>query len=1048
MQTGLQESIIENIKPVLVSLERTFGELLETGRSIENTLEEDSELLAELRRYFDNLSAAVELEFEGTSVFEQEIARTRTMIEKSLEWVRESSRITGNISEELQSIWQSFDMIHTQGVQLSDTINRISSVAESIEVASRNAGVTAYHSGREGRGFEVIAREMTALVRSVQNPAKIIPGISDDIIKDIVELSHQLLKIGNYISEFKAIDEKFGNIISSFMELIPEVESELKNILGSVETQRKLHHDLTLENEKSLQWRDELFRISRVHAISEMIFEASYRAIDIKKKALFDVEDNDNLTILFRSFQIALDDLINQYQLALEDKGTIEAVRSRTQAAERCVTMLVTEASALLRLVHETAGEVKKWLRTNDQAAQFVQQGIESYKKVSAIIIGIKDQVQQVSDTARGIDQPLCALRRITERSRLLGLYAGIESARSSSYAPALSLVTQEIKTLSDQSAAFVKTIGGISGEMADNFTDLAGIIRDTIADIASGIDALEGALAVLNDNREVLNNLDKLAGEMKESTEKINDYCVDINDLMQRLNGDYERIDRDLVRYNELVDENVASANKAREKSSFQDKDLGIISRTGQTLNYRQPIEPLMLDPAFKTDARSHEVIEQIFIGLMSFDSANHLIPGIAERFTVSGDGLKWDFTMRSNVRFHDGRTISVDDVAASFERVRQGPNAFFIDYVETIAALDNRRVRFTLRYPYLPFLANIACGVCDITKTEFDPERPIGAGPYRFIDWVKGERLDLEYWPEFVFGRVPVDRLAISFIADEKEASARFRAGEIDITPVTPESIGYYLEEELVKGATLSTQYLGINVRQDTPFNNVKVRQAMNHAIDKKFFVENLMKGQSIPANGVFPPGLYAYNPDLRPYDFSLEKARKLMREAGFGGGLPNVYKLDVRDSATSIQRAEYLQKCLANIGIEVSVNPMPWDQFLEHGYKGKSLLCIKSWVSDNGDPDNFVFPLFHSRSFGESGNTSFYGNPRIDEMIEMARSERSLKRRRLIYQEIERSVCNDAPWVFLSHGVDTYAVSPRIKGFSVDPFGINRFRYLWKN
>src|SRR4030042_1660453 len=272
MQADLKKRIIEDIGPTLNSLEHTFNELLNTGRSIENTLENDGELLIELRRYFDNLSAAVELEFEGTSVFEQEIAQTRAIIKKSLEWVRKSSKITNDISDELQNIWQAFDIIHTQGVQLSETIKKINLVADSIEVASRNAGITAYHAGREGRGFEVIAREMTMLVRSVQNPAKVIPEISDDVIKDIIDLSHQLLKIGNYIHEFKAINEKFANITRDFMDLTPEVESELKNILGSVETQRKLHQDLILENEKSLQWRDELFHILRVQAISEMSF--------------------------------------------------------------------------------------------------------------------------------------------------------------------------------------------------------------------------------------------------------------------------------------------------------------------------------------------------------------------------------------------------------------------------------------------------------------------------------------------------------------------------------------------------------------------------------------------------------------------------------------------------------------------------------------------------------------------------------------------------------------------------------------------------------
>ena len=186
--------------------------------------------------------------------------------------------------------------------------------------------------------------------------------------------------------------------------------------------------------------------------------------------------------------------------------------------------------------------------------------------------------------------------------------------------------------------------------------------------------------------------------------------------------------------------------------------------------------------------------------------------------------------------------------------------------------------------------------------------------------------------------------------------------------------------------------------------------------------------------------------FNKNLVGYRYNPERARALMAEAGYQHGFDGAFSLDIRDSEVAVARAEYIKRCLERLGIAIELHPMPWKDFLEKGYRGESLFSMKGWVSDNGDPDNFLYPLFHSKSFGRAGNTSFYRRDEVDDLIDRARAERNSKKRNSMYQHIEELIVNDAPWIFLCHGLDSYAVAKNIHGFKIDPFGIVRFRYLW--
>lgn len=1048
MEQNLKDIIINKVRLPLGEYIDSSRNLLAIGREIENTLETDTDLLSDIRRKFDNLSAAVELAFEGTSVFDQEIKKTKELLEQSITKVNESLSVSNRISEDLNNISKSFDKIHADGVQLEDIIKNINIVSDSIEVASRNAGITAFHAGKQGRGFEVIAREMTALVRSAQGPTRMIPAVSDEVIKGVVGLGHDLLKISNIIYDLKEINSKFSNITDELLSLIPNIELGIKGISKSVESQKALHKLLLKENEKSSNWLSEIYDIARSSAILEISLDAMFRRVSNIRENLINVEDSSTFACIYNSLKIALVDVSKKYDEAIKDLISEDISKFEVQSFERSILQLISESNQFFQLIKNIANEIKNWLKTNRLACDVLSRGVTFYQDIIGILSTLNKELSYIKEKAEKINTPLQDLRKITERSKVLGLYAGIESARGGEHALSLGVVTKEIKELSEQSTSFVDKIGEVANDVSKSFMQLASFLIKSMSDVEQGVGSLKSAIESLELNKKVIENLDNLSQEMIESTEKMKTYCNELHVHIRELNQDYEKINNDFLQYSNTIDASTKSSEQLLDVIDQYTKDVSILQRKHKTLVYRESTDPIILDPANKTDASSHQIIEQIFIGLLSFDSSNYLIPGIADTFSVSKDGRIWDFKIREGVRFHNGDFVTASVIADTILRVKNGPNVSFIDYVDEVIVMDENNVRFILKFPYLPFFANLASGVCDITPDGFSPDNPIGAGPYRFIHWEKEKEVILEAFEDFFDGRPPIDRVIVKTIADNREAVSQFKKGEIQVMALSPDMIKEFEPESILSGSALSTQYLGINIALDSPFKNKKVRQAMNYAVDKEYYTKVLLEGQAIPAAGIFPPGIVAYNKKLVGYHFDLDKARALMKEAGYGSGIDGIFPLDIRSSEVAIKRAEYIKKCYEKIGIKLILNPLSWKEFLERGYKGDSLLSMKGWISDNGDPDNFLHPLFHSKSFGRSGNTSFYHNEEVDEMIETARSERNRKRRTELYQKAEGMIVEDAPWIFLSHGVDSYVVSENIGGFKIDPFGIVRFRYLWSS
>ncbi|MCK4667690.1 hypothetical protein KAU33_13120, partial [Candidatus Dependentiae bacterium] len=294
--------------------------------------------------------------------------------------------------------------------------------------------------------------------------------------------------------------------------------------------------------------------------------------------------------------------------------------------------------------------------------------------------------------------------------------------------------------------------------------------------------------------------------------------------------------------------------------------------------------------------------------------------------------------------------------------------------------------------------------------------------------------------------------DEIHLLVVRDHEEASEMFRNGEIDIYIPQTSELEEFLEEEYYKDNIISTpsldiKYLGFNTQSETPFRNKEIRQACNYAINVPELISNLLGRQAIPAKGVLPPGVKGYNKMLNVYKYNPERALDLLAANRFPGGLPDVYPLVCSNRDVEVKKAELVSGYLAQIGIKVDIIPLPWKGLIDRCNKGDTVLFLMGWISDNGDPDNFFFPLFHSDNLGVHGNYTYFNVPNIDEMIETAMQIKNPGKRIDYYKQVEKAILEEAPAVFLHHQVDYMVTSPELRNVHMHPLGLKRWGQMWK-
>jgi ABC-type transport system substrate-binding protein len=477
----------------------------------------------------------------------------------------------------------------------------------------------------------------------------------------------------------------------------------------------------------------------------------------------------------------------------------------------------------------------------------------------------------------------------------------------------------------------------------------------------------------------------------------------------------------------------------------------------------------PSSLDPEKAGSVYESLPINQIFNGLVALDATMNVVPSLASTWTITRDGLTYEFHLRPGVRFHDGSPLTAEDVVFTIRRLlapgrpQRNVAASYLDAVEGasdyaagrrgdlpgVTAEGREIVRIRLERPYLSFLQVLAMdglkivpqAVVERIGDEAFGRAPIGTGSFRLASWDSGG-LRLAAWEGCFLDPPRLDVVEIlSPAAGESDGGVgRFDRGETDVLEVPAKEIGRFSHADgvrLHRYQELNLHYLGF-CTAIPPLDDIRVRQAIAHAVDPRVLVDEF-PGARREATGILPPGLQGFSPEPKTLAFSRETSRRLLAEAGYpeGRGLPPIELLAASSRMDVIRRAETLSAQAATVGIRMNVRQVSWGELSRRVEAKRAPAFLLGWIADLPDPDSFLRTPF------EPGGTANYFDLRdatVASLLDQGGREMNPVLRTKIYRQTERLILQLAPLVPLYHSVGLLAVRSRVGGFDPGPLGLS--------
>ena len=517
----------------------------------------------------------------------------------------------------------------------------------------------------------------------------------------------------------------------------------------------------------------------------------------------------------------------------------------------------------------------------------------------------------------------------------------------------------------------------------------------------------------------------------------------------------------------------------QASEASEPEAADSDEGGATGTSKLVRLYVDPPTLDPHITTDATSAQIIVEVFGGLVTIDPDLEIVPDLAESWNVSGDGTVYTFNLRPDAKFHDGSPVTAHDVKWSLERatnpLTESPVAdqYLGDIVGVkekldgdatnisgVRVIDDHTIEMTIDEAKSYFLAKLTyptAFVLDQENVEASPRNwfrePNGTGPFRLQEYRVGETLVLGRNEHFHLG--PPMLVEVEFILSGGTSMLMYENDEIHVAGVGLADLDRLNDpsNELfpqlkTAPASFSVNYIGLNVNEP-PLDDVKVRQALNYAIDKQEIASIVLGDLVEPADGILPPNFPGYHEGVEGYTYDPERARQLLRESKYGDDLENIPPITITTPGSfganvSLDMEVILQMWERNLGITAEFQQTEFATFLKDLHKGRFQMFDIGWIADYPDPENFLDILFHSES---SNNHTHYSNPQVDELLRKARVETDTQARYALYNEAEQMILDDAPWVPLwFDGESKLLVKPNVHDYLLPPLIIPRYRYVY--
>ncbi|WP_118985248.1 dipeptide ABC transporter periplasmic-binding protein DppA [Photorhabdus sp. CRCIA-P01] len=503
------------------------------------------------------------------------------------------------------------------------------------------------------------------------------------------------------------------------------------------------------------------------------------------------------------------------------------------------------------------------------------------------------------------------------------------------------------------------------------------------------------------------------------------------------------------------------------------------------KTLVYCSEGSPEGFNPQLFTAGTTYDASSRpLYNRLVEFKTgATEITPSLAEKWDISDDAKVYIFHLRKGVKWHSNkefkptRDFNADDVIYTFMRqkdanhpyykVSGGSYEYFIgmgmsEMINKVEKIDDYTVRIELSRPEAPFLADLGMDFASILSAEYadkmmkagTPEKvdlnPIGTGPFQLVQYQKDSRILYKAFKEYWGDKAKVDRLVFSITPDASVRYAKLQKNECQIMPYpNPADIARMKQDKdivLLEQPGMNVGYVSFNVTKK-PLDNVKVRQALAIAVNKKAIIDAVYQGAGQMAKNLIPPTMWGYNNDIKDYSYDPEKAKQLLKEAGMESGFTiDLWAMPVQRpyNPNARRMAEMVQADWAKIGVKAKIVSYEWGEYLKRAKDGEHQIVMMGWTGDNGDPDNFFATLFSCAAKERGSNYSKWCYKPFEDAIQPARIVADHAKRVELYKQAQVVMHEQVPALIIAHSTVYEPIRKEVKGYVVDPLG----RHLFDN